>query len=141
MAKTTLYHDVLARLALPVQTLDADTTVNGTTVDKADPSGGYDGFTSAVAVIVAGTVTDGTHTFVIQESDNGSTGWAAAAAADIQGGPVALTSADSDTIAELGYTGNKRYIRLSVTSASTTVGGVFGGVIVLGGETSRPVKR
>lgn len=137
--RSTLYNDVIARPALTIA-LRTNGTVNGTTVDKADLSGGADGFTSALLVVLAGTITDGTHTVIVQDSDDGSA-WGAAAASDVQGPPVALTSANSNTVAELGYTGPKRYLRASVTTAGATTGGTLGAVAVLGGETSSPVKR
>lgn len=139
MAKTPLYDDVLARPSLAVASR-TNGTVNGAAVDKADPSGGVDGFTTALVVVVAGTITDGTHTVTVQDSDDGSS-FAAAATSDVRGGPVALTSANSNTIAELGYDGPKRYIRASVTVAGATTGGTVGAVVMLGGETARPVKR
>jgi hypothetical protein len=138
MAKTPLYDDVLARLSLPVA-LRANTTANGTTVDKQDPSGGVDGFTSCLFVAIAGTITDGTHTVTVQDSDDGSS-WAAAASTDVRG-TAAFTSASSNSIAEIGYDGPKRYVRASVTGAGATTGGTVGCVVVLGGETSKPVKR
>jgi hypothetical protein len=139
MARETLYNKVLSRLSLTVALRSANATVNGTTVDRADPLGGYDGFNSAMAVVVTGTITDGTHTVVLQDSDDGSS-WAAAAAGDIQGA-AAVTAADDNTVFEIGYTGTKRYLRLSVTSAGVTTGGTFGGVIVLGDPSREPVQR
>lgn len=139
MAKSPLYEDVLARLTLPLAAR-TNGTVNGTAVDKSDPSGGVDGFTSVVIVAIAGTITDGTHTVTVQDSDDGTT-FAAAAAADVRGGPVALVAANSNTIAELGYDGPKRYVRASVVVSGATTGGTVGALAILGGETARPVKR
>lgn len=139
MARSTLYNNVLARLSLPVASR-TNGTVNGTAVDKADTSGGVDNFTTALCIVIAATITDGTHTVTVQDSDDGSS-FAAAAAADVQGGPVALAAAQSNTIAELGYTGNKRYVRASVVTSGATTGGSVGAVVVLGGEVSSPVKR
>ena len=137
--RTSLYNDVLARPALPLA-LRTNGTVAGSTVDKQDPAGGADGFTAALLVVLAGTITDGTHTVTVQDSDDGSA-WAAAAAEHIQGGPVALTSANSNAVAELGYSGPKRYIRARVVTSGATTGGTVGAVAVLGGETSSPVMR
>lgn len=138
MAKSPLYDDVLARLSLPLA-LRANVTANGTTVDKADPAGGYDGFTTVLLVAIAGTITDGTHTVIVQDSDDNSA-WGAAAAGDVRGTAV-FTSASSNSIAEIGYDGPKRYVRASVTGAGATTGGTVGAVAILGGETSKPVKR
>ncbi len=140
MAKSTLYNDILARPSLAVAARTANATVNGTGVDKADPSGGVDGFTTCLLIAVAGPITDGTHTITLQDSDDNVT-FGAAAASDIQGGPIAFTSANANTVAEIGYTGGKRYVRASVTTASSTSGGTFGALFVLGGEVSTPVKR
>lgn len=140
MARETLYNKILTRLSLTVALRSANATVNGTTVDRADPTGGYDGFNSAMAVIVTGTITDGTHTVTIQDSDDGSTGWANAAAEYTQGSGV-ITSTDDNVVFEIGYTGPKRYLRLSVTTAGATTGGTFGGVVVLGDPSREPVQR
>lgn len=142
MAKNPLYNDVLARPAL-ASALRTNGTVNGTTVDKTDPSGGVDGFTSVLFVISATTLTDGTHTVTVQDSDDGTT-YATAAIADVFGTPtssVALTSANSNSITELGYDGFKRYCRVQLVVSGATTGGTLGAVAILGGETSRPVKR
>lgn len=137
--RSVLYNDVLTRATLPIA-LRTNGTANGTTVDKADLTGGADGFTSALLVVLAGTITDGTHTVIVQDSDDGSA-WGAAATGDVQGPAATLTSANSNTVAELGYTGGKRYVRASVTTTGATTGGTLGAVVVLGGETSSPVKR
>jgi hypothetical protein len=138
MAKSPLYDDVLARLTLPLA-LRANVTANGTSVDKSDPSGGVDGFTTCLVVVIAGTITDGTHTVTVQDSDDGSS-FAAAAAEHVRG-TAAFTTATQNTIAEIGYDGPKRYVRASVTGAGATTGGTVGAIVVLGGETSKPVKR
>jgi hypothetical protein len=140
--RSSLYGDILARLTLPIATR-TNGTVNGTTVDKSDPTGGVDGFTSALLVVLAGTLTDGTQTVTLQDSDDGSS-WAAAANDTIVGqatSSVAIAATADDTIVEMGYTGPKRYLRASVVTSGATSGGTLGAVIVLGGETSTPVKR
>lgn len=139
MARETLYNKILARLSLTVALRSANATVNGTTVDRADPTGGYDGFNSAMAVVLTGTITDGTHTVILQDSDDGSV-WNTPAAEHLQGSAV-VTAADDNAVFELGYTGSKRYLRLSVTTAGATTGGTFGGVIVLGDPSKEPVQR
>ncbi len=139
VSKTPLYEDVLTRPSLAVASR-TNGTVNGAAVDKSDPAGGVDGFTSALVVVIAGGITDGTHTVTVQDSDDGVS-FAAAAASDVRGGPVALTSAGANTVSELGYDGPKRYVRASVTVAGATSGGSVGAVVILGGETPKPVKR
>lgn len=110
----------------------ANTTVAGDTIDRTDNAAGV------MFVILTGTLTDGTHTFTVQDSDDGSS-WGNAAAGDILG-TAATTAADDDSIKELGYRGNKRYVRLSVTTAGATTGGVFGAIAVTTGGR-KPVLR
>jgi hypothetical protein len=141
MGKSSLYDNVLARLCLPLAVRTNGTT-NGTVIDKQDPSGGVDSFTTCLFLVIAGAITDGVHTVTIQDSDDGSS-FATAAAADVFGGPpsIAASSGDSHSMAELGYNGLKRYLRVSVTVTGATTGGAIGAAVVLGGETSTPVKR
>ncbi|MFC5217328.1 hypothetical protein [Streptomyces coerulescens] len=112
-------------------------TVNGTTVDRAEDSSH---FQDALVVIPVGTVTDGTHTFAVQESDDNSS-WAAVADADLQGTEPAVTSSTDETVYEIGYKGKKRYLRVAVTVASATTGGVYGAHIVLANPRVAPVVR
>lgn len=103
-------------------------TVNGTTVDRMALAAGYQ---SMMFVIQTGTLTDGTATVVLQDSDDGSA-WATAATADTQGTVPTIAATADNVIYEVGYKGTKRYVRLSITSAGTTTGGIFGAVVVLG---------
>lgn len=114
-----------------VQTLvPATRTANstGTGVDLA-------GYHAAAIYVVAGTITDGTHTPVVQESDDNSI-FADVAAEDLQGSLVDITS---DSVQEIGYIGNKRYIRVNVAASGTTNGGTYGAFVVRGRSSSRPV--
>lgn len=101
-----------------------DGTVDGTGADLQ----GYEG---AVAVIITGTITDGTHTVQIQESTDDST-YTAVADADLQGSEPAIVAANDDTIFYIGYIGSKRYLRVSITTASSSTGGLIGASIVRG---------
>jgi hypothetical protein len=112
-------------------------SANGTTVDRAEDSSM---FQDALVVIPVGTVTDGTHTFEVQHSDDNSS-WSAVADADLQGTEPAVTSSTDETVYELGYKGDKRYLRVAVTVASATTGGVYGAHIVLANPRVAPVVR
>ena len=107
-------------------------TVNGAEVDLR-------GFDSAMIAIIAGTITDGTHTFEVQESDTSGSGFAAVAAADLDGTEPALTSADSDTISKVGYRGSKRYIRVVNVTTSATTGGLLAAIVERGHPSQAPV--
>lgn len=102
-------------------------TGNGTGVD-------LQGFGSAMVVFHPGTITDGTHTPTIEESDDNSA-FTAVAAADTQGTLAALAS---NVIQRVGYIGTKRYIRAVVTVAGASTGGVYGATVVRGNPALAP---
>jgi hypothetical protein len=92
-------------------------------------------FESAAVAFVAGTVTDGTHTPSVEESDDDST-WTAVAAADLSGTLADLASA---TVQRVGYRGAKRYLRAVLTVSGATVGAVAAAVVIRGNAAQRPV--
>jgi len=89
-------------------------TVTGVGVDTMNSS-------QVVVILDPGTITDGTHTPSIQESDDNTT-FTAVAAVDLIGVPAALAS---NVIQKIGYMGRKRYIRALVTVAGATTGGIY----------------
>lgn len=103
-------------------------TAEGTGVD-------LQGFNSACVVFSPGTITDGTHTPSVEESDDNSN-WTTVADADLQGTLAALAS---NTIQRVGYKGNKRYIRAVSTVAGASTGGVYGADVILGDPSLAPV--
>jgi hypothetical protein len=104
-------------------------TVNGSGVDLR----GYD---SAMVVIDPGTITDGTHTPKLQESDDDSA-YTDVAAGDQEGTLAVLAS---NAIQRAGYKGSKRYIRAVVTvTGSPATGGVYGASVVRGTPHVAPV--
>lgn len=122
--------------AEPVQSLApaarTDGTVNGTGVD-------LQGFASAMAIIALGGWTDGTHSFELQESDDNSD-YSAVADADLQGTEPVMDAGDEDLVVHrIGYQGSKRYIRVSVTVASSETGAVYGASILRGHPTYAPI--
>jgi hypothetical protein len=99
----------------------------GTGVDLA-------GYHAASIYIVAGTIADGTHTPVVQESDDNVT-FTDVAAEDLQG---TLANIASNTVQEIGYIGSKRYIRVNVNVTGATTGGVYAAFVVRGRPYSMP---
>lgn len=109
------------------QSVDADGTVTGATVDLQ----GYEG---AMVVIDVGLwVTDGTNTFVIEDSPDDTT-WTPVVAAELSGTePVVDGVADDNVIYTVGYLGSQRYLHvLCVTTANTAGTMVFGASVVRG---------
>jgi hypothetical protein len=90
---------------------DYTTTENGTGVD-------LQGFEGASVVFSVGTVTDGTHTPKIQESDDNST-WNDVVTVDQES---SLSDLVSDTNQHAGYKGMKRYLRAVLTITGATTG-------------------
>lgn len=138
--RDSMYDDTAVRLSLAPAVRSANGTVNGTAVDMA---GNRNNFRVAMMVVVAGSVTDGTHTVSLEESDNGSSGWTAVDAANREGTFPVITSANPNTIHKVGYNGNKRHIRASITTSGapgTPVGGTVSAIILLSEGSGRPVS-
>lgn len=130
--RDSMYDDTAARLTLATA-LRTNGTVNGTAVDGAG-SGNY--FRSAMLVVVGGTITDGTHTVTLQDSDDGSTGWANVASDLVQG---SLTAVTTGSVQRQAYLGNKRYLRASVVTSGATTGGTTTAIILLAQGSGAPV--
>jgi len=137
--RTTVYNSVLVQ-----QTVTAanrtNGTVNGTAIDLWSNTVGDQVFRSALAVVQTGTITDGTHTVEVQESDDNSS-FTAVADADLQGTEPAIGAANDNVVYEIGYRGTKRYIRVTVVTSGATTGGTFGAVLVLGIPRRLPVAH
>jgi hypothetical protein len=116
--------DFVASFAPAARTASA----NGTAVDLA-------GFNASLILINAGTITDGTHTPKLQESDDNST-FTDVDSSDLLGSFAALTS---NSIQKVGYIGNKRYLRAVVTVSGATTGGVYAATIVRGEASKYPL--
>lgn len=108
------------------------TTVTGSTVDLA----GYDGATVDISF---GAYTDGTHTFALNESSDGTT-WSAVAAADMIGAmPVVSTNAQQNSVVRVGYIGKLRYLQVVNTVTGSPVTGAAMGVNVTTGFPAHAV--
>jgi len=112
--------------ALAPQEIASDTTTVGAILDLANYDGG------ATLAIHSGTLTDGTYTPLVEEGDDPALSDAAAVAdTDLyrkgvtsgQEADAAFAATDDNEIHKLAYIGTKRYIRLSIVSASTSSGG------------------
>jgi hypothetical protein len=122
------YSNVLVKASLKPAARTA--TANGTAVDRTDGSNASM-FQDALIVLNTGTVTDGTHTITIEDSDDNST-FATVTSAGYEGdAPPALTSSNDETVYETRYTGGRRYLRVVTTVAGATTGGLYAAEVVL----------
>lgn len=132
------YNNHLVKETIAVATRTAATTVNGTTIDRAEDDSYYQ---SALVVVHTGTITDGTHTVEVQDSDASGSGFAAVADSFLQGPEPAIGASDDNKLYEIGYLGPKRYLRVAVTTAGATSGGTFGATVILSDPRVSPVVR
>lgn len=102
-------------------------STNGASADLA----AYEG---AVVVFLVGTITDGTHTPKLQESNDNSS-FSDVAAGDQEGTLAALATGVSQAV---GYKGRMRYLRAVVTVSGATTGGVYGASILRGDPQQTP---
>lgn len=131
MTSQDQYHDVSGVNALNSQTIGSNGTVNGNSIDLI-------GYKACTIFIQTGTVTDGTHVPSLEDSDDGST-WGAVAAANVLGPPSDIVAADDNKVKRIGYAGKKRYCRLVITSSGVTTGVVIAAIAVKGAPEHMPV--
>jgi hypothetical protein len=125
---------------LPLQSLAPvarTASANGTSIDRAQS--GAD-FQDALVIVSTGAITDGTHTVAVQESDDNST-FTAVADADLQGTEPAIGQDDDNAVFVIGYVGSARYLRVAVTVAGASTGGVYGATVVLANPRNAPVDH
>jgi hypothetical protein len=73
-------------------------------------------------VVAYGTLADADATFtaLVEHGDNSALSDAATAASFLLGSVPSTTFAGDDTVKKVGYIGNKRYVRLTITPAANT---------------------
>lgn len=131
-----LHNNIKTEVAFDIAAISSDTTTTGNIIDLQ----GYD---SAEFVLVSGTLTDGTYTPLLEEGDAANLSDASAVAdAELLGteSAAAFTASEDNAVKKLGYIGNKRYVRLSIVSASTSSGGTMSAVAVKGHAGDNPVS-
>lgn len=131
-----LYSSYKVSNALDTQAITTDTTTNGDIIDTAE-------YGSLLFVIQSGTLTDGTYTVLIHEGDESNLSDASAVAdADLTNteASASFAATDDNTVTKIGYVGSKRYVRLSLVSASTSSGGTLGAIAIQGSPITAPVQ-
>lgn len=122
-----IHNNVLQKVALNTGTINTDTTTAGNIIDTEGSEG-------LEFIIQSGTLTAGTFTPLIEESDNADLSSSNAVAdAHLLGteAAAAFAAADDNEAKRIGYRGNKRYVRLSLVSGSSA-NGVIGATALLG---------
>jgi hypothetical protein len=116
--------------ALDAATIATDTDTNGNDIDTQ-------GFEGGVMSLRLGAYTDGSYTLKVQESDTSGSGYTDIPANRLIGTPAALGAANNHD--KVGFLANKRWVRIVVTSASTTSGALVLASCVLGFPNQGPV--
>ena len=116
--------NLLATISIDPQTISSDTTTNGTGVDVRD----YDG---AMVVFQSNdAITDGAFALKLQESDDDSTYTDVDSSEQIR--TLSNFSSSAEGIQQVGYVGNKRYLRPVITTTSTSSGGIVSAHVTRG---------
>ena len=134
--RQSLYDVARAKVTLAVA-VRTNGTATGTAVDLHE---NLDASRSALIVVFAGTMTDGSVAVTLEESADNSA-WSTVAAPDLQGTAPTVASTDDDKVFELGYVGSKRYLRVKAVTSGATSGGTFGAVIVRGYPRRTPISH
>lgn len=116
--------------ALAAATIATDTTTNGIAIDTQ-------GYQSGVMMLRVGTFVDGTYMLGVEESDASGSGYTDIPAARIVGTALALAGANEHDA--IGFVSNKRYVRGTILSASTTSGADITASCALGNPDIAPV--
>lgn len=127
-----LHHDIQVSQALDSDTIATDTTTYTEWIDTA-------AFEALEFIFSSGTITDGAYVLVMQDADASDQSDAAAVDSDLILGAFSYAATDDDTAKRVGYIGKKRYVRAGLTSTSTSSGGVFSAVSILGTPHHAPV--
>ena len=96
------------------------------------------GFYGVLAVASMGTVTDGTHTFKLQDSDDNVT-FTDVANKYLQGSFINVDNTKSNSIQRVAYLGLKKYVRVATTVTGATTGGTYEAFIVRSFPGNKPV--
>lgn len=129
-------HNNINPLAVAVATVTDNSPIVSGIVDRQ-------GFESLEYLIAAGTIADANATFtvLVEEGDDAAlTDAAAVSDQDLLGTELmaAFTFADDNEARKIGYKGNKRYTRCTVTPAENAAGAPIAIVPLLGHPNNAP---
>lgn len=132
-----LAHNIAIRPVIAPAVIGDNTAAVGAVIDRL-------GFESLTYGIITGTLadTDATFAVLLEESDQAGSGFTAVADADMIGTEAAagFTFADDGVTRKLGYVGNKRFTRLTVTPTGNSGSAPVAAIAILGHAHERPVS-
>lgn len=134
-----LCNDILVKRVLSPVSVSDNTAQVGQIIDRL-------GYESLTYILTLGSIADADTTFTVlleESDDSGMSGATAVADADMisqTSGTAAETAAgfqfdDDNEVRKLGYIGNKRYTRLTITPANNASAALLSAVAVLGHPT------
>lgn len=132
------HSNTLAVKALASTAISSDTATNGAAIDCALYG---NNFRDVLFVVNSHTLTDGTYAVTVEESDASGSGYAAVADARVLGSLPTFAASDDNVVKSFGVRPTKRYVRIVITSATTTSGGTLSAIAVLGNGSNNPVAR
>ena len=116
MSVADIRSQLLTAVAIDTTAISTNTDTVSAAVDTADYDEG-----SMFAIWIT-SYTDGDYLLVIQESDDGSTGWADLSADKYIGDQPDLSAASIFVMSSVGCFSTKRYLRAVVRSTNVTTG-------------------
>ncbi len=130
-----LANNIAVRAVIAPAVISDNTAAVGSVVDRR-------GFDSLAYVIATGTLADADATFTVllEESDASGSGFTAVADIDLIGteAGASFVFSDDGAVRKLGYVGNKRYTRLTITPAANSGSAPISAVAILGHAANRP---
>jgi len=129
-----IHNDLVWPTVLPSTNIVADGTTVGPLVLDREQTENY-----AVEVgVQSGTVTDGTFTLLLEDSDDGLA-YATVDADFLVGDLPVFTAGENDTNKSVGYVGHGRFLRASLVATGVTTGGTLGITALLLSHRHQPV--
>lgn len=132
-----LHNNIDVRRVISPVSESGDTPLVGQIID-------HDGFYSSEYLISTGSLADANATFAVllEESENSDMSSSNAVADVDLIGTEALAGfafGDDDEVRKLGYKGNKRYTRLTITPSGNGSAALISAVVILGHPAQAPV--
>lgn len=134
-----LHNNIATRRAISPMVISDNTASVSQIIDRS-------GYSSLEFVIAAGTLADADATFTVLVEDGDVSTLTDNAAVDdkfLLGTEVlaSFTFSDDDSVRHIGYIGNKRYVRLTITPANNAGSAPISAVAILGGAKLAPTTN